>query len=189
MTRVRLNLATHPFGHERLFWVLSGALGLVLLVIAGWLSSIYWQDHELPPELVRDETQLRSELARTAQRQSLISAALRDPANSDVLERSLFLNELLLRKGISWTQTFSDLEKVLPPRVLMVGIRPQLTFDNRILLEMNLGAETPLDFIEFLKAIEGSELFDSPDLKTSAPPSDNNPLFQYQLWVRYDQQL
>ena len=41
-------------------------------------------------------------------------AILRQPENAEVLERSLFLNALLYRKGISWTRIFADLEKSFP---------------------------------------------------------------------------
>ena len=38
---------------------------------------------------------------------------LRQPQNAEVLDRSVFLNDLLMRKGVSWTRIFSDLENVL----------------------------------------------------------------------------
>ena len=46
--------------------------------------------------------------------QAQLDAVLRKPENAEVLERSVFLNALLVRKGISWTRIFADLEKVLP---------------------------------------------------------------------------
>ena len=99
------------------------------------------------------------------------------------------LNQLLTRKGISWTKTFGDLEGVLPPRVLMMQIRPEVTFDNKVRLDMQVGAEAPADFIEFLKALESSEVFGSPNVRGFNPPTDNEPYFRYQLMVEYEQQL
>ncbi len=118
-----------------------------------------------------------------------MQSMLQDPANSIVLERSLFLNQLLQRKGISWTRTFADLEVVLPPRVQVMQIRPEVTLESMVHLDMQVGAETPADFIEFLKALEQSDIFEAPDLRGSSPPSENQPLFRYQLSVSYDQQL
>ncbi len=116
-------------------------------------------------------------------------SSLREPGTAGIYDRSFFLNQLLIRKGISWTRTFADLEEVLPPRVLMMQIRPEVTFDNKVRLEMQVGAETPADFIEFLKELESSDVFDAPNLRGYNPPDDNEPYFRYQLMVEYAQQL
>jgi hypothetical protein len=52
-----------------------------------------------------------------------------------------------------------------------------------------VGAEKPADFIEFLRALESSELFGPAALGGYSPPDDNQPLFRYQLTVNYAQQL
>ena len=186
---ITLNLATQPFGRTRLFWLLSGISGVVLATTAVWLLTVYFQENEIPPELLMQERQLRSELNTLSASERQLRATLEEPANGDVLERSLFLNELLYRKGISWTRTFADLEKILPPRVQMFQIRPQVTADHKVLLEMQVGAETPKDFIELLKVLESSELFGAADLRGNSPLTENQPLFRYQLMVSYDQQL
>ena len=48
--------------------------------------------------------------------------------------------------------------RVLPPRVQVVFVRPEVTFENSVLLDMQVGAETPADFIELLKVLEESLL-------------------------------
>ncbi len=187
--RVDLNLATRPFGRSRLFWTASAALGVVLLLIAAGLLYSFWRSGKLPPELAAKEAQLRAELAELSSEESRSAAALRQPETLEIYDRSYFLNQLLTRKGISWTRTFGDLEGVLPPRVLMMQIRPEVTFDNKVRLEMQVGAEAPADFIEFLKALESSAAFGSPNVRGSNPPTDNEPYFRYQLMVEYEQQL
>ena len=187
--RVDLNLATRPFGRSRLFWTASAAVGAVLLLITAGLFYSYWRSGKLPPELAAKEEQLRAELTQLSNEEGQFAAALRQPATLEVYDRSYFLNQLLTRKGISWTRTFGDLEQVLPPRVLMMQIRPEVTFENKVRLEMQVGAEAPADFIEFLKALESSEVFGSPDLRGYNPPTDNEPYFRYQLMVEYAQQL
>ncbi len=187
--RITLNLATQPFGRARLFWLLSGISAVVLAAAAAWLLTQYFQANEIPPELLVQERQLRSDLSDLSASERRLRATLEEPANGDVLERSLFLNELLYRKGISWTRTFADLEKILPPRVQMFQIRPRVESDHKVLLEMQVGAETPKDFIELLKALESSEAFGAADLRGNSPPTENQPLFRYQLMVSYDQQL
>ena len=187
--RITLNLATQPFARTRLFWLLSGISGVVLAAAAVWLLTLFFQESEIPPELLVRERQLRSDLNDLSASERRLRATLEEPANGDVLERSLFLNELLYRKGISWTRTFADLEMILPPRVQMFQIRPQVTADRKVVLDMQVGAETPKDFIELLKALESSQAFGAVDLRGNSPPTENQPLFRYQLMVSYDQQL
>jgi type IV pilus assembly protein PilN len=186
---VELNLATQPFGQRRLFWVATLSGFMVLTAVAAMLVFRYLHKNESSPEAIRHELSLRNALAQLANSETEARRTLQDPANAPVLERSLFLNELLYRKGISWTKTFADLEKILPPRVLMMSIRPELTDDKKVRLEMQVGAESPSDFIEFLKALESSELFGPATPGGYSPPTENQPLFRYQLTVNYEQRL
>lgn len=187
--QVELNLATQPFGNRRLFWMVYGMAAVVLVVLAGALVFQYSRNYDAAPEVVRREAALRADLARLSSTESQLRRTLQDPANAPVLERSMFLNDLLYRKGISWTQTFADLEKVLPPRVLMMSIRPEVTVENKVRLEMQVGAETPQDFLEFMRTLESSELFGPPGMSTIAPPNENEPLYRYQVTVNYEQRL
>jgi type IV pilus assembly protein PilN len=187
--RVELNLASQSFGNRRPFWLASGLAGLLLGAIAVLLVVEYSRSHEVSPAFLRRQAELRAELSRLTSADSQARGTLQDPANAPVLERSLFLNEMLLRKGISWTRTFADLERILPPRVLMMSIRPEVTLDNKVRLEMQVGAESGRDFVEFLNALESSDLFGPATMGGYSPPSENQPLYRYQLTVNYEQQL
>lgn len=187
--RVELNLATQPFGNRRLFWLVCGMAAAVLVALAAVLVVQYARNHEASPQVTRREVELRGELARLASTESQLRRTLQDPVNAPVLERSLFLNDLLYRKGISWTKTFADLEEILPPRVLMMSIRPEVTVENKVRLEMQVGSETPEDFVEFLKTLESSELFGPPTFGAYSPPNENQPLYRYQVTVSYEQRL
>jgi len=43
-----------------------------------------------------------------------MDAVLHQPENASVLERSVFLNDLIYHKAISWSRMFADLEKTAP---------------------------------------------------------------------------
>jgi type IV pilus assembly protein PilN len=187
--KVNLNLASHPFGRTRLFWLFAGGSAAILTLLAIGLVTFYVRNHELSPELVTLETQLRSQLQGLQTEESGLRQKLSDPGNEQVLERSAFLNQLLYRKGISWTRTFGDLEEVFPPRVRMIQVQPEVSVDNKVLLDMTVGAETRLDIGELLTALEESERFAAPVLRGSAPPTENDPVFKYRIFVRYEQQL
>ncbi len=184
-----LNLATRPFGHRRLYWVSTGAAAIVLFGIAVLLVAFYVRNREPPPQFVLREVQLRSEVRALQAEEAELRRGLGLPENEQVLDRSLFLNELLHRKGISWTRTFADLEEIFPPRVRMEALRPQVTPDNKVFLDMTVGAETRQDFDELIVALEESDIFDEPQLRAEGPPTEQDPVFKYLLSVRYDQQF
>ena len=187
--KVELNLATKPFGTSRLFWLASGLGGVVLVLIAASLIAAFLENREPPPEIQVAEAKSTAELQRLSTEEAKLRGELLGDETINTIDRSHFLNQLLTRKGISWTRTFSDLEGALPPRVLMTQIRPEVTYDNNVVLEMQVGAETPSDFFEFLVALESSTVFGSPDVRGHVPPNENDPYYRYELTVRYDQEL
>jgi len=130
-----------------------------------------------------------AQLAQLRAEKSRLEAELTRPENEEVLERSLFLNALLLRKGISWTLIFSDLEKVLPYNVKLVQVRPQINPDNQIQLEMVVAAKATEPVIEMLKAMENSDVFAATSVSVALPPSETEPLYRYRLGVRYNREL
>ena len=187
--RTELNLASHPFGRNRLFYLASAVLGAALVAAALFMVVVFARSYRRSPELDRRIEGYRRQLGVLAQKQALLDGVLRKPENAIVLEQSLFLNELLYRKGISWTRTFSDLEKLMPPRVRLITIRPQVNADNEVALDMQVGTESREAFVEFLRGLEGAAQFRSPVLHGDAPPTENQPLFRFRLTVIYDQKL
>ena len=187
--RVDLNLATKPFGRARLFWSLSGLAGAVLLLAAIGLGWTYYSKRAVSPETAQARIQIQQELSQLGAEEAQLTAELRRAETVDIYDRSFFLNQLLTRKGVSWKRTFEDVERVLPPRVLMMQIRPAVTAENNVELEMQVGAETWNDFIEFMTELESSEVFERPNVRGYNPPNENEPFHRFQLTVSYDQQL
>ncbi len=187
--RIELNLAAEPFGGKRASWMLLGIVGGMLALALAALVWAFAGSSDLPAAAIAREKQLQLELAQIDRAEAQAAAKLNTPSGVEILDRSAFLNQLLLRKGISWTKTFADLEKVLPPDVRAVTIRPEIAYSGTIQLDMTVGAKTPDDFIELLIALESSALFGYPHVRGSAPPTENNPTFRYQLAVSYEQEL
>lgn len=184
-----LNLATEPFRRDRPMIIASTALALVLAALLGVLIyAILAQRDE-----VADSREMVNRLERQAQtlaaEQARLEGLLRLPSNADVLDRSLLLNTLLQRKGISWTKIFSDLESVMPHNVRLVSIRPEVNSENRIFLQMVVGAQASEPVLQFLMAMESSPLFGPTSLHSFLPPSQNEPLYRYRLSVSYGRKL
>ena len=172
-----------------MFLVSSAAIAAGLVVLLFVLISIAVNDRRQMQASLAALDRANRELANIAAQQRKLSNDLRQAGNSDVLERSIFINALLYRKGISWTRLFADLEKVVPPNVRIISVRPQADAQNHIFLDMVVGAETQKPVVDLLTRFEGSELFGSTAVSGILAPSQTDPLYRYRLTVNYAQKL
>jgi Tfp pilus assembly protein PilN len=187
--KIRINLSSEPFRRDRPIIVASATVAsmlVVLLVVLTWLAVAERnRAKEARVELAKVDARLRA----LNTEQNKLEAVLQNPQDAAVLDRSIFLNLLLLRKGVSWTRIFADLEKVVPYNVRLVSIRPQLNGPNDLLLEMVLGAQSPEPVIDLLMKMESSPIFGNTTMHTSQPPTQNDPLYKFRVSVNYAQKL
>jgi hypothetical protein len=188
--QVPINLASEPFRRDRPVLVATAALALLLLIFLGFeVKTIVSQRQEgavIHVTINRLNTQLRG----ITNQQAKLNALLRRPENAEVMERSLFLNSLIDRKAISWTKLFADLEKVVPYNVRLVSVRlPEVDTDNRVLLDMVVGAKELPELLELVRHLEAAPQFGETNLQSTTPPSQTDPLYRYHVVVSYAQKL
>jgi len=145
---------------------------------------------------LRGQIETESQTLRRLQHEQLqFSSILRRPENADVFSTNVFLNELIARRGVSWTMVFKDLGTVLPANMKLLAIRlPQVPQEdasgtNRVQLDMVVGTEKPETVIALLKSLQESTLFGAASVITQTPPTQNDPLFKYRVRVPYAQKL
>ncbi|MFN7998802.1 MAG: hypothetical protein U0Q18_34580 [Bryobacteraceae bacterium] len=187
--RIPINLASQPFRRDRAVLVASGALGVMLVLLLAFLISLNAVQSGQVADTRQEIARLQKQIQAVSADQARQDAILRRPENAEVLERSLFLNALLYRKGISWTRIFADLEKVVPYNVQVISIRPTVNSKNQISLDMTVGTESPQPAIELLKSLESSQLFGAVDLHVIMPPTQTDKLYHYRVSVTYAQKL
>jgi type IV pilus assembly protein PilN len=187
--RIPVNLASEPFRRDRAMLVASGAVGALMAVVLAMLVSLALSERALMADSLAETERIEGELRRLNAEQGRLTAILRKPENAEVLDRSLFLNTLIYRKGISWTRIFADLESMTPYNVRIISIRPQLDPRNRVFLDMVIGAEGTGPVLDFLRKLEGSELFGATAVENSLAPTQTEPLFRYRISVSYARQL
>lgn len=166
--------------------VLAGIL-LFLLVVQG--VTIVSQRHQAADtrQLI---DRLNAQLKTLSTDQAKLNATLRLGENSEVLERSVFLNSLIDRKAISWTKIFADLEKVMPYNVRLVNVRlPEVDSKNNVLLDMVVGAKEVAPVIQLLNKFEAAPQFGPTDLQNQMPPSQTEPMWRFHVVVTYAQKL
>jgi type IV pilus assembly protein PilN len=187
--KIPINLASQPFRRDRAMLAASIAVSLMLVGTLGVLISLIMTDRALLADVRSDVDGLNRQIRAATAEQERLDGVLRKPENAEVLERSVFLNSLLYRKGISWTRIFADLEKTIPYNVKVLAIRPSVNAQNQVMLDMTVGADSPDPVIQLYKALEESPLFSSAMGHSSLPPTQSDPLYRYRITVIYAQKL
>ncbi len=188
--RIPINLSSEPFRRDRPILVASGVCAVLLTVLLGVLIYLIVAERGRQKETRASIERLNNQLRNITAEQAKYDAMLRQPANAEVLQRSLMLNTLLERKSVSWTKIFADLESVMPNNVRLISIRlPAINSRNEVLLDMIVGAKESASVITFLKKLEESPLFGPVAGHNSLPPTQNEPLFRYRMSVNYAQKL
>lgn len=187
--RIQVNLASEPFRRDRPMIVASAVVAGLLVISFGILTWIILADRGNMQQTRADLADAQKRLARVEAQQRKLDAALRQPGNAQVLERSIFLNAIIQRKGISWTRIFEDLEKCLPHDVRIMAIRPQINPQNQIYLDMTVAATSQQPVINFLIKLESSDVFGATTVSAVLPPSQTEPMFRFRINVNYQQKL
>ncbi len=187
--RIPVNLSSQPFQRNRAMMVASAAVAALLTLVLVLMIYLAIDDRNQMRETREALDKTQQQLAAISAEQAKLEAGIRKPENAEVFERSILLNTLLSRKGISWTRLFSDLEEVLPHNVRLVSVRPQVNAQNAVVLDMVVGSQSPEPVIDLLKRLEDSKLFSSAALSSSLPPSQTDPLYRYRVSVNYAQKL
>ena len=187
--KIPINLASQPFRRDRPMLIGSSLLAAIMIATLAMLISLDRIDRKHKIESAKQLVETQQQLALVMKDQSAVDRELRLPQNAAVLERSVLLNEMLLRKGISWTRIFSDLEKTLPINVRVIQIRPTVDSSNKIFLQMVVGADNASQLTAFLEKLETSDVFGATTVYNVVPPSQTDPMFRYNVSVRYAQKL
>jgi len=170
--RLDINLASQPYEDARQFWLRWGTglaavailtLALMTITITGWFNAR--RDHAKIAEL-------RAEIAQRNRIRQQAEVFLNQPENRATRDQSQFLNALIERKSLSWTYVLEDLEKVMPSRVHLVSIHPELNEENQLALKMVVAGDSRDKALELARRMEDSRHFSQTYIETehSAPP-------------------
>jgi hypothetical protein len=187
--KMQINLASEPFRRDRSLVVASAAVAFLLACVLGMLIYVAAGERERASESREMIARLQTQLQSISQEETRLQGILRQPQNAEVLDRSVLLNSLLARKGVSWTKIFDDLENVTPHDVRLAQVRPQINSRNNLSLDMVVAAQSVEPILQFLMKLEGSPVFGATTIQSSLPPSQSEPLFRYRVSVSYAQQL
>jgi type IV pilus assembly protein PilN len=157
--RIDINLASRPYEDTGRFWRGWGSAltGLILLTLVLVYSAFTgWWAAAKDRELMRQREQQIA--ARDREKQNA-EALLNRPENASTRDRSQFLNDLFERKAFSWTRVFEDLERVMPAHLHVVSIRPEMSQEHELELQMIVAGESRERALELVRNMEDSRRF------------------------------
>ena len=167
--RLDINLATNVYEDSRQFWIRWGiALGLLSIVTLGLLAMAvtgYWEARKDRSQI----SELESKIAARDKERTDAEALLNRPENRAIRDKSQYLNDLIARKAFSWTKAFEDLERVMPPKIHLVSIQPELNDDNQLVIKMSVAGESTERALELVKHMEDSKHFRDTRIESQMP--------------------
>jgi Tfp pilus assembly protein PilN len=162
--RLDINLATRRYEDAREFWSRWGigvgvlgvlTLALLILTVHGWVKA--GRDRQT----IRH---LQQQIAERDRERAQAQAFLELDINRSTRDQSQFLNGLIQRKGFSWTRVFEDLERVMPSNLHVISLKPELSDQNQLQLEMKVAADNRAGAVDLVHRMEGSKHFQSAQL-------------------------
>jgi type IV pilus assembly protein PilN len=186
--RLDINLASTVYEDARDFWLRWGiGLGLLIVVTIGLLVmaiSGFWAARQDRHQI----SELESKIAERDKERADAEALLNRPENRVIRDKSQYLNDLIARKAFSWTKAFEDLERVMPPRIHLVSIQPQLNDNNQLEIKMMVAGESQEKAIELVKHMEDSKHFRETRIEGIGPANvqpGSNDTVQVQINALY----
>jgi type IV pilus assembly protein PilN len=189
--KFRINLASEPYENARRFYVRWGALLLAMAIVTGALvlgAVSGWRNaHGLSGKIAAEKTNL-DKLNRQEQQDIAI---LNKPENRDVRDKSRVLNGLIRSKEFSWTLIFSDLERLMPTRLHVISIAPQLDQNNDIEVHMVVAGDSRDKAIELIQNMEKSREFrraqvlSESETRRDQPGTQAGDTVQFEITAQY----
>jgi type IV pilus assembly protein PilN len=157
--RLDINLATQRYEDVQRFWLRwGGALAalFIMTLLLGYMVLSGWITARKDRNMIR---QREEQIAARNQEMADDEAILNRPENRSTRDRSQYLNDLFQRKAFSWTKVFEDLERVMPPRLHVVSINPDMASENQLELKLVVAGESRERALELVRRMEGSQHF------------------------------
>src|SRR5215471_7792441 len=156
-----LNLSTQPFPAYRLATVALVSVLVVLVILTVWQASGFVTYSNLARSIRPVEQENRVEADALGKHVAELESPLSRPESTAKLNEIGFLNQLILRKNLSWTKLFAVLEDIVPDNVHFTSLKPDIGPNGTVTLSLGVRARSIADVTEFVKRVEKSPLFEN----------------------------
>ena len=178
--RININLASERYETVQAFLRRMRTVVALLAVIALLLVGYIFRQRSQTRDIDAKIAQARREISELDNEKAQAQAILNKPVNRGIADQSQFLNELFARKSLSWTRIFSEMERLMPPNIHVVSMKPDFTPNNELVVHMVVATDSRERAIELVKKMEKSSHFRSPqvvaeNVTTSASDQGSGP--------------
>lgn len=124
MRPLDLNLASRPFENNAPFWAGHALLLAIVLGFAAWNVRTYVKTRAAIQSVQADIGSVARQMAELDHRDEEAVKVARGYDLKVLQGQADIANEIILRRGLSWTTLFNQLEKVIPYEVRATAVRP-----------------------------------------------------------------
>jgi type IV pilus assembly protein PilN len=172
--RLNINLASQPYEAARFYRRRVGALVLALAVLTALLAGYIVYQRAQSRGINQQLAQVRGEIKGLDFEDAQARALLNKPANRDIADQSEFLNQLFARKALSWTRVFTEMEKLVPPNLHVVSMKPEYTKTNDLMLRVVVATDSRDRAVELVRRMEKSNHFRQAQVMAEAVTSNSS---------------
>lgn len=163
--RLNINLASHPYEDAGNFYRRWGtALGVLVLVTLA-LVAVAASEWMSTRSITKQIADIHKQIDNVDDKRIQAQAILNRPEHQDTRRRSSFMNELIATKSFSWTLVLANMETLMPTRVHIVSIKPELDKESQIEVTITAAGDSWEKGVELLQNLEKSRYFREPRLK------------------------
>ena len=157
--RININLASNPYEAAREFTrrmgLLVAALAVLTVGLLGYILHQRSQTRDIDQKIAAAKQEISSLDAEKAKAQAILN----QPQNRDVADQSQFLNNLFVRKALSWTRVFTEMERLMPANIHVVSMKPEFNRENQLVLHVVVATSAREKAVELVRQMEKSPHF------------------------------
>lgn len=173
--RLNINLASQKYEDVRTFVSRARAATLGMAVFTMLLGVLAWFNYSSSISSSGRIRQLQQRISALQEERSKASTVENLPENRDVTQQKNYWNRQIARRAFSWTQLFNDLQKIMPGRVYVISVAPELTKDNQLKLKLTIGGEKNEDLNALVRRMEDSHKFRRTSLISQSTQGESRP--------------
>ena len=166
MKTLELNVASRPFRNNTPIWTAQGLLLAVVVLFSAWNAHTEMTATRNLEALQADLGSVERQLGDLDRREDDAIKGIRVFDAKTMKVQSDKANDIILRRGLSWTRLFNTLEKVVPYEVRMTAVRPVYgtsraaaggsrgdTFEGTVPVDVEGVASSFESFLEFERSL------------------------------------
>jgi hypothetical protein len=202
MRALELNLASQPFRNNTPIWAGQGLLLAAVIAFSVWNVRSALDATRKLAALQSDLGSVERQMGELDRREETAVKGARVFNLKTLQFQADKANDIILRRGLSWTRLFNTLEKVVPYEVRMTNVRPvygtgqgtggsrDAVFEGTVPVDVDGMAQSFESFLEFERSLIVDPHFAHVEpVHTETPPGSTEVRFQLRFLYDPDGRL